>query len=247
MAASALVPEVLLGRHGDEQRGAVVGRVEVARDGDEATRIGLKQLFQQQTQLQRLGVAFQGRQQEAFRPSADRAPGKGSALLARYGARERRSQVRVDDSEARGARHLDLRQQKGAVEPHFLRLGALCDEQRPEWRHVVVQHRPLTDDGKAGQSHEIMDVDNVSPAGRGDCARVVLVACAREHPIERYELALLLPRDPLSVHLLQAHDVGGEPLEHRPQHRHSGLEIDMRLRAHVETFDVEGRNSHEWP
>ena len=48
-------------------------------------------------------------------------------------------------------------------------------------------------------------------------------------------------RRPAGRLLLQAQHVGGEPLEHRPQHPSAGLEIDMRLRAHVETFNVEGR------
>jgi hypothetical protein len=158
--------------------------------------------------------------------------------------------VRVEDRQAGTSRQPDLGQQQGTVEAHLLPLRALHafrDAYPAQHRHEIVQNLPVTDDREPGKRYEIVDVGHARSTGRCDRPRIDLIARAREQPVECEELSVFLPRNPLPVHLLQAQHIGSEPLEYGPQHGNARLQIDMRLGAHIETFDIEGRDTHGCP
>jgi hypothetical protein len=48
----------------------------------------------------------------------------------------------------------------------------------------------------------------------------------------------------LSVDLLQAQDVGRDPLQDRPEHGDARLQGHVRVRPQVEILDVEGGQAH---
>ncbi len=239
----------LLGRGRNEaQRRLVVLGVEVAGDGDQPLRLLVEQLVDEEAQLQRLRRPLEGGEEIAFRPAAGAAPLLARELLPGNGARARCAQMQVDDIEPPAAGQLQGADEQRAVERDFLRscaFGRARQIRVPQRLDEPMAHLALRTDRKARQGHEVVHARHPVPGGtRGRRPLEARVARAVDQSLERHEAPLRRARHVLSVDLLQAQDVGRDPLQDRPQHGDARLQGNAGARLQVEVFDVEGGQAH---
>lgn len=73
---------------------------------------------------------------------------------------------------------------------------------------------------------------------------IVLIASAFEQTVERHKLTFRLARYMLGIDLLKTQNICLKPVEGWPKHRQTRCEVDMRLGAVIQTFQIERGEAH---
>ena len=120
--------------------------VEITGNRDQRGPIRVKQLLQQESELEGLAGATHGGEEIALCPATDRLPDEGLELLARDCGRKRRTQMDVDDGDRVAIGRLDSRDKYRAVEAYRL---SLC----------------LRRNGRLRQVRQGRDADGAAPRG----------------------------------------------------------------------------------